>query len=82
VLERKLPRSVPYLLPAGAELGQQSVEDGVVHWLDNMGVKARFLGSAAVLVLTPSRQGHQQRAALLALLFTNSTSRFVAVEYR
>jgi hypothetical protein len=61
-LERKLPRSVPQLLLADAELGEKFAQDRVIYWLDQMRVKARFLGRAAVLVLPPSRQGYQQRA--------------------
>ena len=46
-----------------------------------MGVKACFLGSATVLILTPSRQRYQKRA-LPASLFANSAGGLVPVEDR
>jgi hypothetical protein len=69
-------------LLAGAELGQKFAKNCVIHWLDQMGVNTRLLGPSSVFVLTPSRQGHQKRAALPALLFTDATSRLVPVEDR
>ena len=56
------------------------LKGGVVHRLDQVRVKAGFLGAAAILVLTPASQGHQHRAACRVVLFTNPPSRFVAVE--
>jgi hypothetical protein len=58
VRELSLRRSVPYFLATSREFGQEFAENGVVHRLHQMGVKARFLGPAAILILPPSGQGH------------------------
>ena len=66
---------------AGAHFREESVKDCILDRLHDMYVEARFLRSSTVLVLAPSRQGHQERA-LLAVLCANATSRLVTVEYR
>jgi hypothetical protein len=45
-------------LSGGADVGQKF---GDVHRLHHMGVKAPVVRSVAVLVFTPSREGHQLR---------------------
>ena len=47
-----------------------------------MSIEAGLLGPAAILVLTPPRQGDQQRSAAAAVLFADSTRRVIAVESR
>ena len=43
-------------LAASTTFGEKSIQNGVVHRLHQMGVKARFVGAPAVFFLTPSRQ--------------------------
>jgi hypothetical protein len=59
---------------------EQFREGVVVHWLDHVSVEPGFFRAAAVLLLTPTGQGHNYQA-LLPPLFSYPASRFVSVEF-
>jgi hypothetical protein len=70
------------LLAASAKLGEKFTQNGVIHRLHQMSVKARVLGAPTVLFLTPSRQRHQERTSLLPVLLVNPASGLIAIEHR